>query len=521
MFDLILTGGTVIDGRKSRRYVADVAVRGDRIAAIGNLECAETSQRFDIRGKVIAPGFVDVHTHSEGWLLRMPNLWPKTSQGFTTEVLMPDGISYAPLTPHTARDWFYYLKGLDGLRLDEYQGWQTYAEFMSLFDRRTAQNTIGQVPYGNVRTLASGWGPRPVDDFQMLQMQAEIRQGMAAGAVGLSTGLDYPGQCYATTAELAEACRPVAEFGGLYITHMRYKVGHLPALREAVEIGRRSGAKVHISHLKAHTPQLAEEVLDYVDRVARHEVDFSFDIYPYQPGSTLLNYLLPYEIWDDGPIAASAKLRSAEMRARFKAGIELRTKLETAHIAWLPSQENARHIGRTLAEFVAEVGRPAEEALTDLLIDERFAVLLVFNDGADEPMHPFLAHDLQMIGSDGIYQPESHIHPRMFGSAGRMLGPLVRDSKLFSLEEAVYKLSGYPAARFGLRQRGEIQEGFFADLVVFDAATVSDRATFREPHQSTAGIERVFVNGVQIVSDGRPANLAEWPGRGLKYQSAD
>jgi N-acyl-D-amino-acid deacylase len=291
--------------------------------------------------------------------------------------------------------------------------------------------------------------------------------------------------------ELIDACRVVAELGGLYVTHMRYKRGLLPALHEAIEIGRQSGVKVHISHLKAPSQQ-TEEVLTLLD-AARKDVDLSFDVYPYQPGSTMLNYLLPYEVWEDGPLAAMGKLTDSRVRARFAEGLRAyRLPLDEIHIAWTLTE---RHHGLRLSEFVRQSGLPPEEALINLLIEERLAVLLVFNEGDDRLVHPFLQHDLFLLGSDGIYHERGAVHPRVYGSAPRVLGPLVRDARLFSLEEAVRKMTSAPAERFRLPDRGLLREGAWADLVVFDPSTVADRATFAEPHQKSIGIEYVMAAG--------------------------
>jgi N-acyl-D-aspartate/D-glutamate deacylase len=519
MFDLIIQNGTVIDGIKTPRYRADVGIQGDRIAAIGHLGGERTREVIDASAKMVAPGFVDVHNHSDGWLLKTPHLVSKTSQGITTEVIMADGISYAPVNSQTAHEWIYYLRALNGLRLEEYQGWSSLADYMEMLDHQSVQNSIPHIPYANVRTLVCGFGRLPPDDFQMTMIVEEVERGMAAGAVGLSTGLDYIAQCFASTDELVEATRPLLADKGLYVTHMRYKKGVLPALREAVAIGRRAGIPVHISHLKGGTAQESEEIVNYIDKVVVNEVDFSFDVYPYLPGSTMLNYLLPYEVWEDGPLNVLPKLRRPEIRR--KLALSLReVQLEQIHIAWVQGRENVQHQGKTLAHYVKEIGLPPEEALCNLLIEENLAVLLVFHQGEDDLIAPFLAHRLYMMGSDGIYHPSSVIHPRQYGSATRLLGRYVREQKLFSLEEAIYKLSGYPASRFGLKNRGYLREGAFADLVIFDADEVADRATFAQPHQTSLGIEHVVVNGVRVITCGQPVDPlpTPLPGRALQFR---
>lgn len=521
MLDLILKNGTVIDGLKTPRYEADIAIQGDQIVQIGRLAEEEAREVIDVTGKIVAPGFVDVHNHSDGWLLNTPHLFSKTSQGLTSEVIMADGISYAPVNEQTAYEWIYYLRALNGLRFEEYSGWQSLGDYMALLDGTNVQNSIAHLPYANVRTLVCGFGQRVVDDYQLQQIRAEVERGMADGAVGLSSGLDYIAQCWATTDELVAACEPMAQIGGLYATHMRYKRGTLAALQEAVEIGRRAGVPVHISHLKGATPQETESLLTYIDKVAVHEVSFSFDVYPYMPGSTMLNYLLPYEAWADGPLGVLHKLCDPTVRARCALGLANDdTDFARIHIAWVMSKENAKYQGNTLAEYIAAVKLPPVDALCNLLIEENLAVLLVFHQGADELVHPFLQHECYMMGTDGIFQPDSVVHPRQYGSAARLLGPCVRDYGLFSLEEAVHKLSALPSERFGLKRRGVIREEWFADLVVFDSATISDRATFQKPHQLSAGVEQVIVNGVPIIQAGQPvADLSTpLPGRALRFK---
>lgn len=517
MFDCILSQGTVIDGRKTPRFIADVGLRGDRIAAIGDLSAAESARRIDVRGRVVAPGFIDVHNHSDGWLLNTPHLRAKTTQGFTTEILMSDGISYAPVDERTWREWLFYLRALNGLHLDEYEGWTTLDDYMQRLDRRNVQNAAFQVPYANVRALACGFGRAAVDDFQMRSIQAEIRHGMEAGGVGVSTGLDYIVQCFSTTDEIAEACRAMRPYDGLYVSHVRYKKGLLPALAELVEIGRRAEVRVHISHLKVVTTTL-EPLLAFLDE-ARRTVDLSFDTYPYQRGSTMLSYFLPYECFEAGPLAVLERLRRPELRARFAAGLrQHRIDVDHIRLAWVASKHNARHQGKTLGAYIRERGRPAEEALADLLIEEALAVLCVMDEGDDTAIRPLLQHDLMMMGTDGIFAPGGVVHPRMFGSTGRFLGPCVRDERLFSLEVAVHKLTAKPAERFRLTDRGELREGAFADLVVFDPVTIDERATYAEPQQYTVGVEHVFVNGVAVIAAGQDVDLppdGHLPGRRL------
>ena len=520
-FDVLIQGGTIIDGTRAPRYSADVGIKADKIVALGNLEHASGSVVIDARNQIVSPGFIDVHNHSDSWLLNTPNFISKTSQGFTTEVIMADGISYAPVDRCTAQDWIYYLQSLDGLFPKEYTGWESLQEYMNLIDGKNVQNVMTHLPYANLRSMACGFGRQRVDDFQMKQICCEVIKGMEAGAVGISTGLDYISQCFSTTEELIEVCQAMSPYDGLYVSHVRYKKTLIPAIEEAVEIGKRAGVKVHISHLKGQHPGQAEEALEYIDKIARHEVDISFDVYPYQPGSTMLHFLLPYEVWESGPRNAVEKLKQPEMQQRFRYGLDnYLLDISAIQIAWVQSEKNKHHQGKSLRQYVEESGVSQEEALVNLLIEEEMAVLLVFNMGDDRLVDPVLQHDLYMMGTDGIFMEGGIIHPRQFGSAPRLLGPCVRDHRLFSLEDAVYKLSGSAANRFGLDKRSQLKEGYFADIVVFDPLTVQDNATYQDPNQFSSGIHHVISNGISIVENNVPLKIHSktLPGRYLRYQ---
>jgi N-acyl-D-amino-acid deacylase len=272
---------------------------------------------------------------------------------------------------------------------------------------------------------------------------------------------------------------------------------------------------VHISHLKGGSEAETDALIDYIDLVAINEVDFTFDAYPYMSSSTMLQYMLPLEFWNDGVMAAYGKLADPVLRDRFQRYLD-RTNLDAITIAWVASRHNSDYHGSTLAEYVASTGRRAADALCDLLIEESMAVLLVFHREENGLEAAFLEHPCYMMGSDGIYFNDGMIHPRQYGSAARLLGHYGRRKRHFSVEDAVYKLSGFPAARFKLRGRGAIRKGYYADLVVFNADTVIDRATFDHPHRLAQGVAHLIVNGKPILFDGDPV-LGSMPGRYLQF----
>lgn len=522
MFDVVIRDGVVIDGTGSERLRADVGVTADRIAAIGDLQAVSASREICAAGQIVAPGFIDVHNHSDGWMHREPLLESKVRQGFSTEILMADGLGYAPVDETTARDWMYYLRTLDGLRMTDYRGWNSLEDFMAPLDHGNCQNSGFHIPWANVRSLVAGWGKSPLDDFQLQAACSEIRRGMEAGAVGLSTGLDYIVECFSSTRELTEVCKAMADFRGLYVTHIRYKKGVIAGVREAVEIGRDAGVAVHISHLKAQTAEQVQPLLEYIDREARQQVDFSFDVYPYQRSCTMLSSLLPYEIWEAGPLAAVGRLKDPQIRERFRHSLACyRLPLDRMIIGWTASGGLQHLQGLTLAEFVESSNQPAADSILDLLIDAGLGVLLVFHNGDDNLVDPFLQHDLQMLGTDGILVDSGYPHPRQYGSVGRFLGELVRDRQLMSLEAAVRKLTGWPAERFGLTDRGTLEVGKAADIVVFDPQTMSGAADYQDPTRWTSGISTLLVNGREVLDTagtvGNPgSNAGGLPGRVLR-----
>ncbi len=516
--DLIIRNGTVIDGTGAPAFQTDVGVSDGRITTLADLTDATAANEIDAAGKIVCPGFIDVHNHSDGWLLRDGHQTCKTRQGFTTEIIMSDGISYAPVNRETWRDWIYYLRGLNGLRMQDYTGWETLDDYLSALTGRSVQNFAAQIPYANLRTLVHNFSRGPLDDSQIVRLKQLVEECLDAGAVALSTGLDYIAQCHSPTSELVKACLPMAGQNKPYVTHIRYKSGLLNGIREAIQIGREANVPVHISHLKCQPPYHPEQVFELIENACDEGIPTTFDVYPYQPGSTMLNYLLPYEVWEDGPLAATAKLADHRIRLKTEHSFQsYRLDLDHVRMAWAPTNDHVEDWGKSLQQIVEESGKETARALIDLLLDEQLAVLCVMDEGDDKLVEPFVAHPRCMMGTDAIYQPAGKVHPRAYGSAGRWLGPFVRDAKLFSLEEAIRKMTSLSADTFGLEGRGRLVPQAHADIVIFDQQQICDQASFESPIQNCCGIEHVLINGISVVQNGTPIDFTstEVPGHRL------
>ena len=507
--DLIIRNGTVIDGTGQPRFQADVGVKNEKITEVGVLTDVTASEEFDATGKIVCPGFIDVHNHSDGWLLRDGHQTCKTQQGFTTEIIMSDGISYAPVSSLNWRDWIYYLRGLNGLRMQDYTGWESLDDYLQILATTSVQNFAAQIPYANLRTLVHDFSRGPLDDSQITRMKQLVEECLDAGAVALSTGLDYISQCHSPTSELIHACLPMAGLNKPYVTHIRYKSGLLEGIKEAIEIGRQASVPVHISHLKCQPPFHPEQVFELIEEACAEGIPTTFDVYPYQPGSTMLNYLLPYEVWEDGPLAATGKLALEDIRQKVRHSFHsYRLDLDHVLMAWSPSADHIQDWGKTLAQIVEESGKDAVEALTDLLLDEQLGVLCVMDEGDDKLVEPFVAHPRCMMGTDAIYQRGGNVHPRAFGSAGRWLGSFVRNAKLFTLEEGIRKMTSLSADTFGLKGRGRLTANAYADIVIFDENNIQDHAGFGDPQHACSGIDQVFINGNRVIQDSKPLEFS-------------
>jgi N-acyl-D-aspartate/D-glutamate deacylase len=517
MLDLLLTGGTVIDGTGARGRRMDVGLRGGRVAAVGEVP-EPARETLDVIGKVLAPGFIDMHSHTDHYLLVNPDAESKITQGITTEVCGNCGFSPGPLLHETVLSQSRTTLARYGLEPQ----WRTLGEFLDHMERQPlGVNFVTLVGHGNLRASVMGCDNRPPTAAELDRMQGLLADELDAGAFGYSSGLIYPPGCYSETEELAALGTVLARCGGFYATHMRNE-SHavVEAVEEALRVGREGGCPVQISHHKACGRSnwgKVETTLAMIDRARAEGVDVHMDQYPYVATSTGLGTVLPRWAHEGGLAATVARLRDPETRAQILEHV--REAGSTGYVAdsggWrqlviagVPTVDNRWVEGLDLEQVAARMGCEPAEAALRLLDEEEMAVSIVHFTISEEDVERVMTHPLTMIGSDGSARATKgplfigKPHPRTYGSFPRVLGHYVRERKLLSLEEAIHKMTGLTAAKVGLADRGVIREGAAADLVVFDPETVRDRATFTDPHQNSVGIDYVFVNGVPAVERG-------------------
>ena len=519
MVDLLFTNGTVIDGTGAPGYRASVAVAGDTLQIIpGDPTAVDAGRRVDASDYVICPGFIDMHSHSDLKLLTEPAHAAKIRQGVTTEALGMDGLSYAPTTPRALEQLLVYLAAVNGTPPDV--RWSSVADFLALFDRNAACNVLHFVPHAAIRVAAMGWSSRLPTAAELSQMQELTRQGMRDGAFGFTTGLTYAPGAYSDTAELAAIASAAAAEGGFYCTHSRYTLGDrlLDPFREALEIGRRSGAPVHISHYHSPVAGLGAQMTALVDDALNRGQDVTYDQYPYPAASTILHSLLPYWVHAGGPQALLTRLANPKVRDLMVRAVEPQWGGQTldnyifAHIA---SDQNQEWEGRSLEDLAQHRGGRMVDAVCDLLLEENLQVAFVARTGNLENIREIAAHPAQMIGTDAILTG-GRPNPRTYGTYPYVLAQFVRGEALFSLEQAVRKMTGAPAQRLGLADRGIIRNGAKADIVLFNPHQVDTPATFDDPTQYPVGIDYVLVNGTPVIDDGR--HTGALPGRALRSQ---
>lgn len=480
-FDVLIRNATVIDGTGDRRYQGDIGLRGDRIARIGDLASSSAKEEIDLGGRVAAPGFIDAHSHDDRLMLSAPLMQPKVSQGITTVVTGNCGISLAPMPARPAQPATTPPLNL----LDEEGGWFRFPTFAAYLDALRAEsaatNCAPLVGHTALRVASMENLQRPASESERLSMRAALREGLEAGAIGMSAGLFYAPARQAPAEEVIAVGEPLKEFGGVFCIHMRDEADHvMDSLEESFGIGRALGVPVIISHHKvtgAANYGRSQQTLAFI-RQSMALQPICLDCYPYPAGSTVLN-------------APTAKGCSRVI------------------VSW--SRSLPQYAGRDLADVAREMG-VSEEAAIDRLSP---AGAIYFKmDEAD--VQRILSFEHTMVGTDGLPH-DAAPHPRLWGAFPRVLGRYTRTLGLFSLEKAVHKMTGLTAGKFGLRDRGVLTEGAYADLTLFDAEIVDEAATYENPIAPARGIHSVYVNGNLVWRDGGPTGLR--PGRVLRREA--
>jgi N-acyl-D-amino-acid deacylase len=507
-YDLLIRNAKVIDGTGSPWYYADLGIAGDKIASIGKINESEAAKVIDASGLTVSPGFIDLHSHSDLFVLEKGSISAKIRQGITTELLGQDGISAAPLPEDYTKRWQGNLSGLDGTPDIEWD-WRSVDDYLTKIEKvKPESNYAYLVPHGNLRMEVIGLDNRKATADDIEQMCELLRKGLDEGACGLSSGLIYLPCMYGDYDEIEALCAVAAEYGVPFIVHQRSEGDEiLESMDELLVIAERTKVHLHFSHFKVcgrlnwhKTP----DVLAKLDHAREAGIEVTFDQYPYTAGSTMLSAILPPWAHDGGAISMLERLTSSELRAKMAA------EMETGFAGWdsmynwagpdgiivtsVGSEANSGVVGKTLEQITAERGggNPIETAF-DLIAEESNAVGMI-DFVMDEPsVSMIMQHPAGTICTDGLLGGEPH--PRAFGSFPKVLGKYTREEKLFTLEESIRRMTSQPARIIGFSDRGIIREGMKADLVIFDEDTVRDTATYDNPRSYPIGIRAVIVNG--------------------------
>ena len=528
-FDVIIKNGVIYDGTGGKSFKGDVGIKGDKIAAIGNLSQKQAKSVIDAKGLAVAPGFINMLSWSTESLIVDGRSMSELKQGVTTQIF-GEGESMGPLNERLKR---LLIEEQGDLKYDV--EWTTLAEYLSYLEKRgVSQNVASFIGATTIRRYVIGDEDKQPTPAQLEQMRQLVRQEMEAGALGIGSSLIYAPAFYAKSEELIELCKVAAHYKGKYISHMRSEGNQLiEAVEELIRISREANIPAEIYHLKAAGKDnwaKMDKVLAMVEEARRRGMKITADMYTYPAGSTGLTASLPPWAMDGGYPALFKRIKDSEIRRKILAEMRASTdKWENLYLA-AGSPEKVLLVdfkteklkpltGKTLAQVARERGTDPENTILDLILEDQTRVGAVYFLMDEENIKKQIRRPWVSFGSDAASQsPEgvflkSSTHPRAYGNFARLLGKYVREEKVISLEEAVRRLSGLPAANLELDRRGLLKKGYFADVVIFDPKTIADRATFDKPHQYSVGVHHVFVNGIQVLKDGE--HTGKMSGRAL------
>jgi N-acyl-D-amino-acid deacylase len=528
-FDVIIKGGTVYDGTGAAPQHVDVAIRGDRIAGLGDFSKASAPTIINARGLAVAPGFINMLSWSTESLIQDGRSQSEIRQGVTTEI-MGEGESMGPVNDRVRE---HMLREQKDIKYDV--KWNTLAEYLQYLEKRGIScNVASFIGATTIREYVIGFDNRAPTPDELDQMRARVRQEMESGALGIGTSLIYPPAFYAKTDELIELCKVAAKYQGKYISHMRSEGNQLlQALDELIRIARQANIAAEVYHIKAAGRRnwgKIDSLLSRIESAQKDGLKIRANMYTYTAAGTGLDACLPPWTEEGGYPALFKRLRDPATRAKIAAEVKIDTdKWENLYLAagspdkillvGFKSEKLKPLTGKSLAEVAKIRGKDPIETIMDLIAEDESRIDSIYFLMSEENVKKEIKKPWISFGSDEASQaPEgaflkSNPHPRAYGCFARVLGKYVRDEKVITLPQAIRKLSGLPATNLGLDHRGSLKEGMFADVVVFDPATIADRATFDKPHQYAVGMKHVFVNGVQVIKEGEHTDAK--PGRAL------
>jgi N-acyl-D-amino-acid deacylase len=538
MYDIIIQNAVIIDGTGLPAYKAGIAIKGDRIAAVGKLK-AEAKRTINARGLTVIPGIIDPHSHADlilplGSKRQTELLRCKLAQGVTTTIIGNCGLGCAPVANEEAED---ILRAVNAWMTPEPVAWKwrTVGEYLHRIESNgLAMNIATLAPHGPIRISSMGLAKGSPSKFQMKKMRKMIKQAMKDGALGLSTGLIYPPGMYSDTNELKELARVVADYGGVYTSHIRGSSETLiPAVKELLDVGRETGVRVHHSHNeavgRAHWPKI-DRVLAMEEDAEREGLRVSFDMFPYTAAATMMIAIYPPWALEGGVDRLIERLKDQKTRRRIERDLERKrpswppwldhgwphnlvgaTSWDAIFIGYVDSRRNKRYEKRSLAELARLTDKRPFDAISDLIVEERGQVsMLIFEISGERDERDLLGkyarHRLSAFCTDAEDYGRGLPHPAAYGAFARILSKYVREDRALTLEEAVRKMTSYPARIFGLQDRGAIRPGAFADLTIFDPDRVNDRANFEKPRREATGIKLVIINGCAVFENDQALN---------------